>query len=135
MINNILADRELRPPVKLSETLAKLVPFAVELIRVGVSPEFLASALVADFGDEKLFQDFHMLDYEVAVAANLDLSEIVIKKQSQFVAAKLAGVLSGLCLVCFGLRSDIKDPAAVYIKNLVFGTSEKPKSRNSESHV
>ena len=40
VIKKILADRELRTPVKVIETLAKLVPFAVELIRVGLSPEF-----------------------------------------------------------------------------------------------
>jgi hypothetical protein len=36
MIKQILDDREIRTPVKVIETLAKLVPFAVELIRVGV---------------------------------------------------------------------------------------------------
>ena len=58
--------------------------------------------------DYKLFQDFHLFDYEVVVAAALSLSEVVIKKQFQFAASVLAGVSSGLCLVCSGLRSDIK---------------------------
>ena len=104
----VLADRELRTPVKVIETLAKLVPFVVELIRVAVSPESLAVELAADHGDEKLFQDFHFFDYEVVVAAALDLSEVVIKKQFQFAATILAGVSSGLCFVCSGLRSDVK---------------------------
>ena len=108
VIKKILADRELRTPVKVIETLAKLVPFVVELIRVGVMPEFLASALAEDHEDDKLFQDFQQFDYEVVVAASLDLSEIVIKRQFQFVAAELSGVSSELCLVCSGLRSDIK---------------------------
>ena len=108
VIKKILADKELRTPVKVIETLAKLVPFAVELIRVGVSPEFLAAELAADHGDDKLFQDFHLFDYEVVVAASLDLSGIVIEKQFQFAATALAGVSSELCLVCSGLRSDIK---------------------------
>jgi hypothetical protein len=101
VIKKILVDKELRTLVKVIETLAKLVPFVVELICVGVSPELLhvASVVAADFGDDKLFQDFHMFDYEVVVAASLDLSEIVIKKQFQFVAAELAGFSSGLCLV------------------------------------
>ena len=99
VIKMFLVDKELRTPVKVIETLAKLVPFVVELIRVGVSHEFLASALAAVFGDDKLRQDLHMFDYEVVVAASLDLSEIVIKKQFQFVAAELAGFSSGLCLV------------------------------------
>jgi hypothetical protein len=108
VIKKILADKELRTPVKVIETLAKLVPFAVELIRVGVAPEFLAAELAADHGDDKLFQDFHLFDYEVVVAASLDLSGIVIEKQFQFAATALAGVSSELCLVCSGLRSDIK---------------------------
>ena len=41
----VLADREIRTPVKVIETLAKLVPFAVELIRVGVSSERLSREL------------------------------------------------------------------------------------------
>ena len=108
VIEGILIDKERRTPVNVIETSAKLVPFAMDLFCVGVSPESLASALAADFEDEKLFQEFHMLDYEVNVAASLDLSEIVIKKQFKFVAAKLAGFSSGLCLVCSELRSDIK---------------------------
>ena len=112
VIKQVLADRELRTPVKVIETLAKLVPFAVDLIRVGVSPELLAMELAADHGDEKLFQDFHLFDYEVVVAAALDLSEVVIKKQFQFAATMLAGVSSGLCLVCSGFRSDVKKLAA-----------------------
>ena len=94
MIKKILSYRELRTPVKVIEALAKLVPFAVELFRVGVSPEFLASELAADHGDEKLFQDFHMFDYEVVIGASLDLSEIVTKKRFQFAASELAGVSS-----------------------------------------
>ena len=95
------------------ETLAKLVPFAVELIRVGVSSEWLSRELAENYCDDKLFQDFHLFDYEVVVAAALSLSEVVIKKQFQFAASVLAGVSLGLCLVCSGLRSDIKKLAAV----------------------
>ena len=113
MIKQILVDREIRTPVKVIETLAKLVPFAVELIRVGVPSERLSRELAEDHCSDKLFQDFHLFDYEVVVAAALSLSEVVIKKQFQFAASVLAGVSSGLCLVCSGLRSDVKKLAAV----------------------
>ena len=119
----VFADRELRTPVKVIETLAKLVPFVVELIRVGVSPELLAAELASDHGDEKLFQDFHFFDYAVVVAAALDLSEVVIKKQLQFAATMLAGVSSGLCLVCSGLRSDVKKLADT---NELMASASKP---------
>ena len=60
MIKQILADREIRTPVKVIETLAKLVPFAMELIRVGVSSERLSRELAEDHCEDKLFQDFHL---------------------------------------------------------------------------
>ena len=112
VFKQVLVDRELRTPVKVSETLAKLVHFAVALIRVGVSSERPAVELAENHGVEKLFQDFHLFDYEVVVAAALSLSEAVLKKQFQFAASVLAGVSSGLCLVCSGLQSDIKTLAA-----------------------
>jgi hypothetical protein len=79
VIKQVFADRELRTPVKVIETLAKLVPFVVELIRVGVSLELLAVELAADHGDEELFQDFYFFDHEVAVAAGLDLEVVIMK--------------------------------------------------------
>ena len=53
VIKQVLADREIRTPIKVIETLAKLVPFAVELIRVVVSSERLAVELAEDHCDEK----------------------------------------------------------------------------------
>ena len=108
VIRKILADKELRTPVKVIETLAKMVPSAVELTRSGVTPDLLASCLAVHHKDDCLFQDFQLFDYEVVVAASLDLSAIVIEKQVKFAAAELSGVSSQLSLVCSGLRSDIK---------------------------
>ena len=108
VIRKILADKELRTPVKVIETLAKMVPSAVELTRSGVTPDLLASCLAMQHKDNCLFQDFQLFDYEVVIAASLDLSAIVIEKQVKFAAAELSGVSSQLSLVCSGLRSDIK---------------------------
>ena len=113
VVRKILADKELRTPVKVIETLAKMVPSAVELTRTGVAPELLASVLAVNHEDNRLFQDFQQFDYEIVVAASLDLSTIVIEKQIKFAAAELSGVSSQLSLVCSGLRSDIKAYAEV----------------------
>ena len=113
VIRKILADKELRTPVKVVETLAKMVPSAVELTRTGVAPDLLASVLAVNHEDDRLFQDFQEFDYEVVVAASLDLSSIVVEKQIKFAAAELSGVSSQLSLVCSGLRSDIKAFAEV----------------------
>ena len=58
VVRKILADKELRTPVKVIETLAKMVPSAVELTRTGVAPELLASVLAVNHEDDRLFQDF-----------------------------------------------------------------------------
>ena len=90
-----------------------MVPSAVELTRSGVTPDLLASCLAVHHKDDRLFQDFQLFDYEVVIAASLDLSAIVIEKQVKFAAAELSGVSSQLSLVCSGLRSDIKAFAEV----------------------
>ena len=85
-----------------------MVPSAVELTRTGVAPDPLASVLAVNHEDDRLFRDFQQFDYEIVVAASLDLSTVVVEKQIKFAAAELSGVSSQLSLVCSGLRSNIK---------------------------